>query len=312
MKFFIAFCFSLVALMGCVSTSNISHEHQSNNYNERARFLVMHYTVINWEHSLNALTKENGLSAHYLIPEEFDDTYPYDKLRAFQLVDETKRAWHAGASQWEDRKNINDQSIGIELVNRTACYAQRDNEELSYRDNQMCFYSDFSPKQIELLIEVSKGILARNPDITPTRVVAHSDIAPARKSDPGAQFPWYTLYQHGIGAWFDNETVHKYWVKFTTSAMPNLETMQCALQRYGYPIQVTTLDDEQHFNTVRAFQLHFRPWQTNGVADAKTAATLWALLEKYFPDTLSEDGELLHECEVNMPRQEENDTPDLM
>ena len=87
------------------------------NYNSRVRFLVIHYTSSNWQRSLELLTlPEHEVSSHYLIPESFDETYNEQDLVVYQLVSENDRAWHAGKSQWEDRENINDQSIGIELV----------------------------------------------------------------------------------------------------------------------------------------------------------------------------------------------------
>ena len=94
---------------------------QSESFSTRIRFVVIHYTSIDWENSLKVLTNERyEVSSHYLIPENGDDTYS-DQIKIFQLVDEENRAWHAGISQWEERTNINDQSIGIELVNQAEC-----------------------------------------------------------------------------------------------------------------------------------------------------------------------------------------------
>ena len=100
-----------------------SNKHNSLNYNSRVRFLVIHYTSSNWQRSLELLTlPEHEVSSHYLIPESFDETYNEEDLVVYQLVSENDRAWHAGKSQWEERENINDQSIGIELVNNSTCY----------------------------------------------------------------------------------------------------------------------------------------------------------------------------------------------
>ena len=268
-------------------------EHNSLNYNSRVRFLVLHYTSSNWQRSLELLTlPEYEVSAHYLIPESFDDTYNEQDLAVYQLVDENDRAWHAGKSQWEDRENINDQSIGIELVNNSACYYQDDNETLDFTDDYLCSFRDYDPKQIQLLIALSKQILDRHLEITPTRVIGHADIQPGVKSDPGPKFPWYTLHQHGIGAWYEHETVNKYWLKFTEEAMPSIAQIQCGLKSYGYGIELTGEYDEQTYDFIRAFQLHFQPWQTGGRTDSKTVATLWALLEKYFPNILDVEGKL--------------------
>ena len=193
------------------SCSSIPLEYiESQNSSERIKFLVMHYTAINYQQSVAALV-DGSVSSHYLIPESYDDSYPNDELKIIQLVKETSRAWHAGDSFWQGRQDINDQSIGIEIVNVPDCKNEHNNGDFAKKNyvefsQQLCFYPDYDPKQIKLLIELSKDILKRNPDISPTQVVGHSDIAPIRKNDPGPRFPWFTLYQAGIGAWYDNET----------------------------------------------------------------------------------------------------------
>ncbi|MFN6263324.1 MAG: N-acetylmuramoyl-L-alanine amidase [Chromatiaceae bacterium] len=265
----------------------INTEHQSVNRNERVRLLVLHYTAINWERSLKALTQPGAtaVSAHYLIPESFDPTYPADKpLQVYQLVPETQRAWHAGASRWEDRSALNDQSIGIELVNLGWCH-QRAVPFAFAAHNELCLTPDFDPAQLQLLADLLKDILARNPEISPTRVVAHSDIAPSRKQDPGPRFPWQWLANQGIGAWYDNQTLLKYWQGI--KAMPDARMVQRALQRYGYGIVVTGEWDLQSRDVLLAFQRHFVPNRVSGELDPETVAVLWALLEKYFPDSLN-------------------------
>jgi len=265
----------------------INTEHQSVNRNERVRLLVLHYTAINWEQSLRALTQpgSTAVSSHYLIPESFDPSYPAGKpLQVYQLVPETQRAWHAGASRWEDRSALNDQSIGIELVNLGWCH-QRAVPLAHPADNELCLTPDFDPAQLQLLATLLKDILARNPEITPTRVVAHSDIAPSRKQDPGPRFPWQWLASQGIGAWYDTPTLLKYWQGM--SSLPDARLVQSALQRYGYGIDVTGVWDEQSRNVLLAFQRHFVPNRVSGEVDFETCAVLWALLEKYFPDSLT-------------------------
>ncbi|WP_394172981.1 N-acetylmuramoyl-L-alanine amidase [Thalassotalea litorea] len=281
------------ALSSCATTnSGVNSDFQSENYSSRVRFLVMHYTVSDWQSSLTTLTKPpGGVSSHYLIPEPDDESYEEGKLEVYQLVDETQRAWHAGDSQWEDRNAINDQSIGIELVNRADCTYQQDNPRLDYRSDYLCDYKEFSQQQIQLLIKLSKDILKRHPEITPTRVIGHSDIQPEWKSDPGPRFPWYTLYQHGIGAWYEQEALFRHWQHLTQQELPDISQVQCALKQYGYGIELTGVYDEQTHDIIRAFQLHFRSWQTDGIADYRTVATLWALLEKYFPHSVNEQGD---------------------
>ncbi len=93
---------------------------------------------------------EFEVSSHYLIPETSDNSYRKSELDIYQLVDETNRAWHAGKSKWEDGENINDQSIGIELVNRSKCYYQEDNDKLDYKNDYLCIFPDYDPLQIQL------------------------------------------------------------------------------------------------------------------------------------------------------------------
>ena len=151
--------------------------------------------------------------------------------------------------------------------------------------NELCLTPDFDPAQLQLLADLLKDILARNPEISPTRVVAHSDIAPSRKQDPGPRFPWQWLANQGIGAWYDNQTLLKYWQGI--KAMPDARMVQRALQRYGYGIVVTGEWDLQSRDVLLAFQRHFVPNRVSGELDPETVAVLWALLEKYFPDSLS-------------------------
>jgi len=261
---------------------------QSKNYNQRINFLVMHYTAIDYEKSIDALVEEGGLSAHYLIPEHHDPSYATKDLSVIQLLDESARAWHAGKSHWQGREHLNDQSIGIEIVNVPHCMRDTSTPHTHPRENspqRLCVFPDYDPEQIELLIALSKDILKRNPDISPTEVVGHSDIAPTRKNDPGPRFPWYQLYQAGIGAWYDNDTLQKYWHRFNTHPI-SVGLMQHALQTYGYGIVETGITDTSTFDTVSAFQMHFLPWSVNGTIDSKTAAALFALIEKYFPSQI--------------------------
>ncbi|TLU65329.1 N-acetylmuramoyl-L-alanine amidase [Thalassotalea litorea] len=282
-----------LSLSACVSTNrDVNSDFQSENYSSRVRFLVMHYTVSDWQSSLTTLTKPpGGVSSHYLIPEPNDTSYDEGKLEVYQLVDETQRAWHAGDSQWEDRYAVNDQSIGIELVNRADCKYQSDNPRLDFSNDYLCDYKEFSEAQIQLLIKLSKDILKRHPEITPTRVIGHSDIQPKWKSDPGPRFPWYTLYLNGIGAWYEQEALFRHWQQLTSKELPDISQIQCALKQYGYGVELSGVYDEKTHDVIRSFQLHFRAWQTDGIADYRTVATLWALLEKYFPHAINDKGE---------------------
>ncbi|MGY0589382.1 MAG: penicillin binding protein PBP4B [Paraglaciecola chathamensis] len=269
-----------VGIVSC-ATMPIS-DMPSKNFGHRVKFLVMHFTAIDYQKSVHALVDEGGLSAHYLIPESNDPSYPNDSLEILKLVDEDKRAWHAGNSVWQGRSELNDSSIGIEIVNVPECHVDSEAKTTSeHGENRLCVFPDYDPKQIELLIALSKDILARNPDISPTRIVGHADIAPARKNDPGPRFPWFELYQAGIGAWYDNDTFEQYWQRFN-QYQPNIGLVQSALRAYGYNVLETGIRDEQTRNAISAFQMHFLPWQVTGKADSKTAAAIFALLDKYF------------------------------
>ncbi|GHE98688.1 penicillin binding protein PBP4B [Thalassotalea profundi] len=263
----------------------------SQNFSKRIKFLVMHFTAIDYQRSVNALVDKGGVSSHYLLPEKNDESYGDNALTIYQLVDENDRAWHAGTSYWQGKKDLNDQSIGIEIVNVPKCKRSENITEFSSEqnnengDNRNCFFPDYDPEQIELLIELSKDILARNPDIGPTQVIGHADIAPTRKNDPGPRFPWYQLYQAGIGAWYEKSDMDEYWQIFQRD-MPHIGLVQKALNTYGYGITETGIMDASTIDTLSAFQMHFLPWNVNGKADAKTVGALFALLKKYKPRRL--------------------------
>lgn len=161
-----------------------------------------------------------------------------------RLVAEDKRAWHAGVSSWRGHADINARSIGVELVNP--------GHEFGYRA--------FPDAQMAALIELAQAILTRHP-IPPCNVVGHADIAPRRKQDPGELFDWQRLAQAGIGLWPE---VHD-----TTSQATH---MAPRLSHYGYDISDADA-------AVLAFQRHFRPARTDGIADAECAGILDALLK---------------------------------
>jgi len=281
----------LLALYGCGgSTSTIRAE--SENQNSRVSIVVIHFTAIDFDESLGVLTQRSSrpVSSHYLIPEPNDPSYSKRSLKVYELVDENRRAWHAGQSYWRGRTALNDQSIGIELVNVPTCFRHPPvlapvvaaEEE---PPAEMCFFPDFAEAQFELLVDLLRGILRRHPNIAPTHIVGHSDIAPDRKIDPGPRFPWERLHELGFGAWYDNGTVVRYWRRFLEQPLP-IVNVQTALNTYGYPIEITGVADEQTKDVLTAFQMHFRPHEVSGDATPETVATLYALIEKYYPSEL--------------------------
>lgn len=275
-----------VGLTGCTSTAMRSVE--SLNHNSRVNIVVIHFTTADFAESLRILTQpsSNSVSSHYLIPELPDPSYDEREIRPYQLVSESRRAWHAGRSYWRGKTALNDQSIGIELVNRAYCDPGSSPPPEGAEQRRFCFFPDFSLRQFDVLVEVLTEIVSRHPDIHPTSFVGHSDIAPGRKIDPGPRFPWQRLAQLGFGAWYEDQTVIRYWDEFHLNP-PSLLQLQAALGAYGYGIDQTGVCDQQTEDVVRSFQMHFRPHEVTGMMSIETSATLFALLDRYFPEQVA-------------------------
>jgi len=218
-------------------------ERPSPNFDDRklpVSMIVLHYTGMpDCEGALCRMTSPNAkVSAHYCIDE--DGT-------VYRLVDEDKRAWHAGASYWRGHKDVNSASIGIELDNP--------GHALGYRE--------FPEAQIEALIPLLHDIVRRH-DIPRANVVGHSDVAPARKVDPGELFPWEWLAEYRLclprpkklelGDPFDNDGA-----------------FYLALERFGYDISAGK-------KAVEAFQRRWRPERIDGDIDGEVRAILFQLL----------------------------------
>ena len=214
--------------------------------------LVLHYTgMVSAEAALARLTDAQArVSAHWCVGE--DGTL-------WRLVPEERRAWHAGLSVWRGRRSVNDFSIGIELVNP--------GHELGYRP--------FPPAQMEALVELARAIVARHPS-DPRNVVAHADIAPARKQDPGELFDWARLARAGIGLWPDDVAE----AKQAAGALGQgdrgeaVRRQQERLRAVGYGLVPDGDFGPATAAVVRAFQRHFRQARVDGAIDAGTAAVL--------------------------------------
>lgn len=246
----------------------VDGSHRAKGAEPRIQFLVFHYTVEDFPASLNILTGDN-VSSHYLI-----DTRPETKSGkpiVLQLVPESMRAWHAGASYWRGRINLNDTSIGIEIVNPGFKYMSAEGTG---------FWQPFTDSQIALLIALSQDIIQRN-GISAVNVVGHSDISPGRKLDPGPLFPWKQLAHVGIGAWPDIQTVNRYLISRQLEPVVDVKELQNNLNRYGYQVSDSGVIDAQTTQVIKAFQMHFRSTDYSGIPDAETLAILDALLEKY-------------------------------
>jgi len=203
--------------------------------------LVLHYTGMRTgDEALRRLCDPDAkVSAHYMIEEDG---------RVFRLVPEDRRAWHAGVACWAGRRDINARSIGIELVNP--------GHEFGYRD--------FPAQQMDSLVILCTDILARHA-IAPERVLGHSDVAPARKQDPGERFDWAALARAGIGLWPGELSL--------ADGAPSEPAFLEQLALFGY-----ATDDAPPQEVIAAFQRHFRPSAVTGQADGECAGRLAALL----------------------------------
>ena len=237
--------------------------------NERIQFIVVHYTATNNEYSIKELIS-NRVSAHFLVLDEDDNTI-------YNLVPLDQRAWHAGASSFRGRTNLNDTSIGIEIVSDGIA---RDRRNDPNRYPPYDAYLEYKPIQIEKVAQIIKYVAARY-NIPARNIVAHSDIAPSRKKDPGAKFPWKELYEkYDIGAWYNESDKQAFMneEKFNATSISDIKE---ELRKYGYEINRTNEWDRDSRDVVYAFQLHFNPKNATGDMDLETFAILKALNKKY-------------------------------
>ncbi len=217
-----------------------SPNHDARPANQPIDILVLHYTgMLTASGALDWLRNPaSKVSAHYFVDEGG---------KIHRLVDETRRAWHAGVGAWRGHRDINERSIGIEIVNP--------GHELGY--------GDFPPQQISAVIALCGKILNQHP-IPPRNVVGHSDIAPGRKSDPGERFPWARLAEEGIGLWPAEQP---------SDPVP-IQDVREAIETIGYSVDIASLPE-----IITAFQRHYQPARVDGLADELTRDRLAALLE---------------------------------
>ena len=277
-------CALTLPLTGCVTTHNTqiansesfiidSETYQATGKSERIKSIVLHYTVSNNARSINTLTK-GQVSAHYLILD-------HDDNKIYNLVPESERAWHAGDGGFAGRTILNDTSIGIEIVNAGIKPEYRDalkNGNLDYHPYE--HYVAFDELQIKKVAQLVQDLAARY-HISPKNIIGHADMAPSRKIDPGAKFPWQRLYkEYGIGAWYD-EFDKQFFMHQDAFAAATIPEIKQAFRDYGYQINDSAEWDKASRNVVYAFQLHFRPQQPTGELDLETYAILKALNKKY-------------------------------
>ncbi len=215
--------------------------------------VVIHYTGMESGEAALARLRDPAakVSAHYLIGEDG---------RVFRLIEEARRAWHAGVSFWRGERDLNGRSIGVELVNP--------GHEHGYRA--------FADAQIAALAALLTEVRSRW-TIADRNIVGHGDVAPGRKIDPGELFPWPTLAQAGHGLWVEPAAAPGAPI-VGGQAGAGVFALQAGLSRLGYDCAPSGVYDEITITIVEAFQRHWRPSQVDGIADGETRARLIALL----------------------------------
>ena len=250
--------------------------YKSVGQNFRQRFIILHYTALDDENSIKVLT-EQEVSAHFLITTR-------DEEPIYNLVPEDKRAWHAGESEWKSSKNLNDSSIGIEIVNlglNEDILPDTDTgvERALKNQYRQAPYTEEQIKKIAILVKY----LSEKYEIAPENILGHSDVAPQIKLDPGPMFPWKELYdKYNIGMWYDENVKNKIQAEIAAEFDTlTVTAYQNEFKKFGYAIQITGVYDKQTANVIKAFQLHFRQENFNGALDIETYSILKALNKKY-------------------------------
>ena len=222
----------------------------------RPDMLILHYTgmpvageALQW-----LCNPVSQVSSHYFV---------FENGHTLQLVPEERRAWHAGAGHWAGETDINSCSIGIEIAN----------------PGHPGGLPDFTPEQITATLNLCRDICERW-NIPPERVLAHSDIAPGRKIDPGEKFPWRLFAEAGVGLWTEPQPIRGGRFFARGDGGQPVEALQSMLSLYGYGVEITGHYCEKTEGAVAAFQRHFRPALVDGIADFSTIDTLHRLISE--------------------------------
>jgi N-acetylmuramoyl-L-alanine amidase len=248
----------LLAAAGCSRGPRIDYELPSKSQGSRVEYVILHFTNENWESSIKILT-EGRVSSHYLVRD--------NPVEIARLVDEDRRAFHAGLSSWKGASMLNAASIGIEIVNRG-----------DYKAADGSVYPDYPKDQIDAVIDLVKSIVQRH-GVRPDRILGHSDIAPLRKVDPGPKFPWKRLADEGLIPWPDPAAVAAKRLKHQ-AALPEVAWFQAKLAEHGFAPPRTGILDADTRRILTAFQMKYRPSNYDGTPDAETAALLEVLTER--------------------------------
>jgi N-acetylmuramoyl-L-alanine amidase len=232
-----------------------SPNHTERRDGARPNCVILHYTGMpSGAEALAWLRNpQSEVSAHYFV---------WEDGRIVQLVAEARRAWHAGISVWKGERDLNSFSIGIEIVNPGHDFG----------------LPPFPDPQIAAVIALARDICDRHA-IKPERVLAHSDVAPARKIDPGERFPWARLWREGVGHWVKPSPIVDGPILKRGAEGPPIRALQAMLALYGYGVELTGVYDKQTELCVAALQRHFRPEKVDGEADLSTLETLRRLIE---------------------------------
>ncbi|MFG6431681.1 N-acetylmuramoyl-L-alanine amidase [Roseateles sp. LYH14W] len=243
----------LLTPSGAIRAPQIDRSHTSQNQDSRSLFIVLHYTVLDWEKSLKVLTTGGQVSSHYLVRD--------NPAISYALVDENRRSWHAGASFWGGHANLNSSSIGIEIVN--AGYVDGPGGRV---------YAPFPQAQVDEVIALVRDIQLRH-NVKPERIIGHADIAPGRKQDPGPNFPWKQLADAGLIPWPDGPLVTLKMLEHEV-APRDVAWLQERLARIGYNVSRSGQMDALTQSVVSTFQMKYRPRDISGMVDAETAALI--------------------------------------
>ncbi len=262
-RVFLLFASAWLALLmaGCASlqrdnsSGKIDTTYTAKSQDSRAQFLILHFTNENFERSLKVLT-EGPVSSHYLV-----DVNP---PTVYRLVDESRRAYHAGVSRWGNSAALNAASIGIEIVNMG-----------NQKTPDGTIWFEYPDAQMDAVIALVKDIVKRH-EIRADRILGHSDIAPGRKVDPGPRFPWKRFADEGLIPWPDAAYVAAKLPEYTAQ-LPDITWFQQRLAKYGYGTPQSGQMDKGTHDVLEAFQLRFRQSKFDGQPDAETAAILDAL-----------------------------------
>lgn len=233
-------------LSGCTQ-SIVQHKLTAISQDSRVQVIVIHATEETFEDSLRILTKDK-VSSHYLINRE--------PAEVWQLVDEDRRAWHAGTSAWQGRKALNSASIGIELVSTEHSGVKEE---------------PFTDAQMAKLIALLKDIQSRH-HVRPDRIVGHGEVQPDHKTDPGRLFPWMTLVDAGLIPWPDPQKVLS--VTAQMQSVPSVDWWQKRFALAGYDCPATGIWDDRTLKILQVFRDKYEPRKASQPVSVSAAALL--------------------------------------